>query len=40
LLSNRIELFMNLPMTSLDHLALQKRLSEIGQTTGKPAPAE
>jgi arsenate reductase len=40
MLSNRIELFMNLPMTSLDHLALQKRLSEIGQTTGKPAPAE
>jgi protein-tyrosine-phosphatase len=31
-LSNRIEIFVNLPFKSLDRLALQKRLSEIGAT--------
>lgn len=36
MLSNRINLFMNLPMASLDRLALQKRLGEIG--AGRPAP--
>ena len=30
MLSNRISIFVNLPMTSIDRLALQKRLSEIG----------
>ena len=28
----RIGIFINLPMATLDHLALQKRLNEIGQT--------
>lgn len=37
MLSNRIGLFINLPMTSLDKLALQKRLDEIGNTQGAPA---
>jgi protein-tyrosine-phosphatase len=31
MLNNRITLFMNLPMASLDRLALQRRLEEIGQ---------
>jgi len=35
-LYNRISLFANLPLEKLDKLTLQKRLSEIGQTT--PAP--
>ncbi len=30
MLSNRISIFVNLPMASIDRLALQKRLSEIG----------
>ena len=30
MLNNRITLFMNLPMTSLDRLSLQRRLDEIG----------
>jgi protein-tyrosine-phosphatase len=30
MLSQRISLFMNLPLTSLDRLSLQRRLSEIG----------
>ena len=32
MLSNRISIFVNLPLTSLDRLALQKRLTEIGRT--------
>lgn len=32
MLSNRISIFVNLPLTSLDRLALQKRLKEIGAT--------
>ncbi len=32
MLSNRISIFVNLPMESLDRLALQKRLAEIGRT--------
>jgi arsenate reductase len=31
MLSNRISIFVNLPMHSLDRLALQRRLNEIGQ---------
>ena len=31
MLNNRISLFMNLPMASLDRLSLQRRLDEIGQ---------
>jgi len=31
MLSNRISIFMNLPMKSLDRLSLQKRLDEIGR---------
>lgn len=31
MLNNRITLFMNLPMASLDKLSLQRRLDEIGQ---------
>jgi protein-tyrosine-phosphatase len=38
MLNNRITLFMNLPMTSLDKLALQKRLDDIGKTREAPAP--
>jgi len=30
MLDNRISLFINLPMASLDRLALQKRLNDIG----------
>ena len=35
MLNNRISLFVNLPIASLDRLSLQKRLSEIGTTTGQ-----
>jgi arsenate reductase (thioredoxin) len=31
MMNNRISLFMNLPMASLDRLSLQRRLDEIGQ---------
>jgi arsenate reductase len=31
MLNNRISLFMNLPLASLDELSLQRRLSEIGE---------
>jgi protein-tyrosine-phosphatase len=31
MMNNRIRLFMNLPMTALDTLSLQRRLDEIGQ---------
>jgi protein-tyrosine-phosphatase len=31
MMNNRITLFMNLPLTSLDKLSLQRRLEEIGQ---------
>ncbi|CAN7655431.1 arsenate reductase ArsC [Phenylobacterium sp. LjRoot225] len=37
MLNNRISLFMNLPMASLDRLGLQKRLEDIGQTRDAPA---
>ncbi|CAN7347400.1 arsenate reductase ArsC [Phenylobacterium sp. LjRoot225] len=38
MLNNRISLFMNLPMASLDRLALQKRLEDIGKPQDAPAP--
>jgi protein-tyrosine-phosphatase len=37
MLSNRISLFVNLPMSGLDRLSLQKRLDQIGKTVGEPA---
>jgi protein-tyrosine-phosphatase len=37
MLNNRISIFVNLPITSLDSLALQKRLSDIGKLQGEPA---
>lgn len=37
LLSNRISIFVNLPMGSLDRLSLQKRLDEIGRNMPKSA---
>jgi ArsR family transcriptional regulator, arsenate/arsenite/antimonite-responsive transcriptional repressor / arsenate reductase (thioredoxin) len=39
MLTNRISIFTSLPLTSLDGLALQKRLDEIGQQRNK-APAK
>ena len=39
MLTNRLSLFMNLPMASLDRMALQKRLDEIGKVQSSPAPA-
>jgi protein-tyrosine-phosphatase len=38
MLNNRISIFMNLPMASLDRLALQKRLDAIGKARETPAP--
>ena len=35
MLSNRISIFVNLPLTSLDRLALQAQLSEIGTGKGR-----
>lgn len=35
MLSNRISIFVNLPIASLDALSLQRRLSEIGQAAGE-----
>jgi arsenate reductase (thioredoxin) len=37
LLQRRIELFASLPVASLDRLSLQKRLDEIGRTSGEKA---
>jgi len=37
MLHNRISIFTNLPMRSLDRLALQKRLDEIGRPLPKSA---
>ena len=36
-ISVRINTFVNLPMSSLDHLALQKHLNDIGQTLSETA---
>jgi hypothetical protein len=37
MLANRIGIFVNLPMESLDRLSLQKRLNEIGRSLPKTA---
>lgn len=37
MLNNRIEIFVNLPLTSLDRLSLQKRLDEIGRNLSESA---
>ena len=40
MLSNRIAIFVNLPLASLDKLVLQRKLDEIGKSKGaaqKPA---
>ncbi|MHA7776197.1 arsenate reductase ArsC [Roseibium sp. M-1] len=37
MLNNRISIFMNLPMSSLDRLSLQERLDDIGQSASEPA---
>ncbi len=37
MLNNRIGIFVNLPLRSLDKLGLQKRLDEIGNTQPQPA---
>jgi protein-tyrosine-phosphatase len=39
-LNNRINIFVNLPVASLDRLALQKRLDQIGATRDAPARTE
>ena len=39
MLNNRISPFLNLPLASLDRVSLQKRLEEIGKTTGQPERA-
>jgi hypothetical protein len=41
MLTNRINIFISLPLKSLDQLSLQRRLDAIGKTTevaGKAAP--
>ena len=40
MLTNRISIFTNLPIASLDHLTLQKRLAEIGERQDAKAEAE
>jgi len=37
MINNRISIFVNLPIASLDKLTLQKRLDEIGRKTPEPA---
>ena len=37
MMTNRISIFTNLPLDSLDHLSLQKRLDEIGRRKEMPA---
>jgi len=37
MLNSRISIFVNLPVTSLDKLSLQRRLTEIGNTASAPA---
>jgi protein-tyrosine-phosphatase len=39
MLNQRISIFINLPLTSLDRLTLQKRLDAIGAETRQPHPA-
>jgi len=38
MLTNRISIFVNLPMESLDRLALQRRLDDIGRSVPDPIP--
>jgi len=38
MLTNRINIFMNLPFAKLDKLSLQKRLEDIGKTAAERAP--
>ncbi len=38
MLNNRISIFINLPIASLDRMTLQKRLAEIGARHEEPAP--
>ena len=39
MLTNRINIFISLPMKSLDQLTLQKRLDEIGRMEGATTKA-
>ena len=39
MLTNRINIFVSLPLAKLDHLSLQKSLDEIGKTKGAESPA-
>lgn len=39
MLSNRINIFVNLPLRSLDQLSLQKRLDDIGRTLAETSAA-
>ncbi|HWA30195.1 MAG TPA: arsenate reductase ArsC, partial [Rhizomicrobium sp.] len=39
ILQRRIELFVNLPVKSLDRMALKRRLDDIGRTQGAKNPA-
>ena len=39
MLNNRIDIFINLPIRSLDTLSLQTRLDEIGRTVTDPVQA-
>jgi len=39
MLYNRIGLFVNLPLASIDRLSLQRRLDEIGEAADRPRPA-
>ncbi|MEM7225758.1 MAG: arsenate reductase ArsC [Pseudomonadota bacterium] len=40
MLSNRISIFVNLPLESLDKMSLKTRLDQIGSAQGAPADAE
>ena len=40
MLNNRLNLFVNLPMASLDRLSLQRRLDSIGVSPGQPGSPE
>ncbi len=39
MLSNRVALFINLPMDKLDRMSLKRRMDDIGQTKDAPQPA-
>ena len=39
MLTNRINIFVSLPLAKLDHLSLQKQLDAIGKTKDAAAPA-